>query len=273
LLSPLRLQILHDNGAMNVNDIRVALGLPQSTIATNIIALEDSGLITTKTIKGKRGQQEICSARFSKILVRFANAPATTASELVEVAMPPGLYTSCEVAAPCGLCSSSEVIGLLDLPIPSSIRAAWKRRWCGSGGLRRVQVPEQRTAVADGARVYRAVARARLGGARQRAGLAVGHHAVDQRCEDRHLDLRRPRQAPWSVHAALVEDRKLQFGELKTWAIDGAGSYLDGTRTSDVTLPIFRSGIIARFGRGSASRSGPASTSLAKALATMIRTS
>jgi predicted transcriptional regulator len=108
LALPLRLQILqllHDNGAMNVNDIRAALGLPQSTIATNIIVLEESGLITTKTLKGKRGPQKVCSARFSEILVRFANAPTAATSDVVEVAMPPGLSTTYEVAAPCGLCS------------------------------------------------------------------------------------------------------------------------------------------------------------------------
>ena len=34
----------------------------------------------------------------------------------IEVAMPIGLYTSCEVSAPCGLCSPRGVIGLLDVP-------------------------------------------------------------------------------------------------------------------------------------------------------------
>ena len=34
----------------------------------------------------------------------------------IEVAMPLGLYTSCEVSAPCGLCSTEGIIGLLDVP-------------------------------------------------------------------------------------------------------------------------------------------------------------
>ncbi len=34
----------------------------------------------------------------------------------IEVAMPIGLYTSCEVSAPCGLCSPKGIIGLLDVP-------------------------------------------------------------------------------------------------------------------------------------------------------------
>jgi predicted transcriptional regulator len=32
------------------------------------------------------------------------------------VAMPLGLYTSCEVSAPCGLCSAEGIIGFLDVP-------------------------------------------------------------------------------------------------------------------------------------------------------------
>jgi len=34
----------------------------------------------------------------------------------IEVAMPIGLYTSCQVSAPCGLCSADGIIGLLDVP-------------------------------------------------------------------------------------------------------------------------------------------------------------
>src|SRR3569833_3694322 len=46
---------------------------------------------------------------------------------MIEVAMPVGLYTSCEVSAPCGLCSTEGIIGLLDVPDtfldPSRMRA------------------------------------------------------------------------------------------------------------------------------------------------------
>jgi predicted transcriptional regulator len=241
LASPLRLQILqllHDNGAMNVNDIRLALGLPQSTIATNIIVLEESGLITTKTIKGKRGQQKVCSARFSEILVRFANGPATTASDVVEVAMPPGLYTSCEVAAPCGLCSSSEVIGLLDVPDtfldPRRMEAALV--WFGRGFVE-YKFP-------NNARLSQmALGRLELSLelASEAPGIApdwpsditlwINDVRIGTWTSPGDLGGRRGRYTPrwWKTESS-------QFGELKTWAIDGAGSYLDGIRTSNVTL-------------------------------------
>ena len=37
-------------------------------------------------------------------------------ANVIEVEMPLGLYTSCEVSAPCGLCSADGIIGLLDVP-------------------------------------------------------------------------------------------------------------------------------------------------------------
>ena len=37
-------------------------------------------------------------------------------SDIIEVAKPIGLYTSCEVSAPCGLYPADGIIGLLDVP-------------------------------------------------------------------------------------------------------------------------------------------------------------
>jgi predicted transcriptional regulator len=55
LASPVRLNILRvlrENGPLNVNDIGRALGLPQSTVATNVQILEKSALIRTETPAG-----------------------------------------------------------------------------------------------------------------------------------------------------------------------------------------------------------------------------
>jgi predicted transcriptional regulator len=241
LASPLRLrilQLLHDNGAMNVNDIRVALGLPQSTIATNIITLEECGLVTTKTIKGRRGQQKVCSARFSEILVRFANGPATPARDVVEVAMPPGLYTSCEVVAPCGLCSRSEVIGLLDVPDtfldPRRMEAALV--WFGRGFVE-YKFP-------NNARLSRMTLE-RLELSLELASEAPG--SAPDWPSDITLWVNDVRIGTWTSPGDLGGRRgrytprwwkadSSQFGELKTWAVDHHASYLDGTRLSDVAL-------------------------------------
>ena len=138
LASPVRiaiLKLLRQTGPMNVNMISAALGLPQSTIATNIKALETSRLIHTEAAQARKGQQKICSVPFDGVLIRLDGETAKRRDNIVEVSMPIGLYTSCEVSAPCGLCSTESIIGLLDVPDffldPSRMRASLV--WFGRG--------------------------------------------------------------------------------------------------------------------------------------------
>jgi predicted transcriptional regulator len=140
LASPVRvsiLQLLHDRGKMNVNEISAALSLPQSTVAVNILTLEEAGLIETYSVKATKGHQKVCSARYDEIIVRFDTPEKKHNSNQIEVAMPLGLFTSCEVSAPCGLCSPEGVIGLLDVPDffldPGRVQAALI--WFGRGNV------------------------------------------------------------------------------------------------------------------------------------------
>lgn len=139
LASPIRLRILkllHVRGPLNVNAISEALALPQSTIATNIQILERAALIRTRTVKATKGHQKICSAIYEEIVINFAEAARKTIdNQIIEVAMPLGLYTSCNVSAPCGLCSIEGIIGPLDVPDhfldPERMKAALI--WFGRG--------------------------------------------------------------------------------------------------------------------------------------------
>ena len=70
----------------------------------------------TETRKASKGQQKICTACFDEIVIRLDGQSPAEPRDVVEVAMPLGLYTSCQVTAPCGLCSTKGVIGLLDVP-------------------------------------------------------------------------------------------------------------------------------------------------------------
>ncbi len=138
LASPVRvriLKLLRGRGPLNVNEISEALELPQSTIAANIQVLERSGLIHTEASKATKGQQKICSVRYDEIIVRLDEPSKPQDRNLVEVAMPIGLYTTCDVRAPCGLCSGESVLGLLDVPEyfldPDRMRASLV--WFGRG--------------------------------------------------------------------------------------------------------------------------------------------
>ncbi|MEO8757011.1 MAG: helix-turn-helix domain-containing protein [Devosia sp.] len=119
LASPVRVQMLkalHLRGGLNVNDIAALLQLPQSTVSSNLQILEEAGLIQTETQKARKGNQKICRAVYDEVLVMFREDAAASRPDIIEVAMPVGLYTSCEISAPCGLCSTSGIIGLLDVP-------------------------------------------------------------------------------------------------------------------------------------------------------------
>src|SRR5262245_19541328 len=140
LASPIRIRILkllRSEGQLNVNDISQRLALPQSTVAINVQTLEEAGLITTEAVKARKGHQKLCSAKFDEIVVRFESEELARDANVVEVAMPLGLYTSVEVGTPCGLCSSDGVIGLLDVPDffldPARVQAALI--WFGRGSV------------------------------------------------------------------------------------------------------------------------------------------
>jgi predicted transcriptional regulator len=101
---------------MNINDIASALGLPQSSVSSNVQILEEAGLIRTETQRARKGNQKLCHTLFDEVLVMFKEDSTPANSDKVEVAMPLGLYTSCEVSGPCGLCSAEGIIGFLDVP-------------------------------------------------------------------------------------------------------------------------------------------------------------
>jgi predicted transcriptional regulator len=117
LASEIRLKILEilHKGEKNVNEIKEETGLPQSTIATNIMMLEKAKLIETRSIKAAKGTQKICSALYDEFIIEFSE-PITEVKDTIEVEMPIGLFIEYAVSPPCGMCSVEKIIGLLDTP-------------------------------------------------------------------------------------------------------------------------------------------------------------
>ena len=73
-----------------------------------------AGLIRTETQRARKGNQKICHTLFDEVLVMFKKDPESAKGDTIEVAMPLGLYTTCEVSAPCGLCSRDGIVGYID---------------------------------------------------------------------------------------------------------------------------------------------------------------
>lgn len=241
LASPIRvaiLRLLHTNGALNVNEISHRLSLPQSTVATNVQTLEDAGLITTETVKAKKGHQKICAARYDEIIVRFEGEKSQRSTDLVEVAMPLGLFTSVEVSAPCGLCSTDGVVGLLDVPDsfldPNRVQAALI--WFGRGYVE-----------------YKFPNNAKL----LNSGVASLEFSMELSSEVPGTNVNWPsditvwvNEVPigtWTSPGDYGDKRGVftpawwklegsQYGKLKTWRTARQGTFIDGVRISDVTI-------------------------------------
>jgi predicted transcriptional regulator len=241
LASPVRVKILkalHLRGGLNVNDIADLLELPQSTVSSNLQILEEAGLIKTETQKARKGNQKICRAVFDEVLVMFKEDVAATRQNIIEVAMPVGLYTSCEVSAPCGLCSTEGIIGLLDVPDifldPGRMRAGlmWFTR-----GFIEYQFP-------NNARLSKTNIEAlefSLELSSEVPGTAtewpseitiwVNHQDVGTWTSPGDFGDQRGVYTPdwWTLRGS-------QYGMLKTWRVARDGTYVDGVKISPVSL-------------------------------------
>jgi len=241
LASPVRIRILrllHRRGPLNVNEISQALELPQSTVATNVQVLEQTQLIRTETVKASNGHQKICAARYHEIVIRFGDNGRPVDDDVIEVAMPLGLYTSCSVTAPCGLCSSDGVIGLLDVPAyfldPSRMRAGliWFERGhveykfpnnakLGNTGLEALEFSMELSSEVPGTNTDWP----------SDISLWVNDRLIGSWTSPGDFGDKRGVYTPrwWKLEGS-------QYGELKTWRVTDEGCFVDGARISDVRL-------------------------------------
>jgi predicted transcriptional regulator len=241
LASPVRvriLKLLHDHGPLNGNDIADRLDLPQSTVSTNIQILEAAGLIRTETQKARKGNQKICHSTFDEVLVMFKEDISPLRSNFIEVAMPLGLYTSCEVSAPCGLCSTEGIIGLLDVPEtylePDRMKAGliWFTR-----GFLEYQFPNNAKLAQNTIEV--------LEFAMELSSEVPGTSADWP--SDITLSVNSTEIGTWTSPGDFGDKRGVytpdwwklkgsQYGKLKSWRVTNEGTYVDGVKISPVSL-------------------------------------
>ena len=105
-----------------MNQLAQDLGLPSRTVATNVAVLDERGPRPEGDREGAQGEPE--DLQHGLRGVPFTGARTEDDSDLIEVEVPIGLFTSFEGSAPCGLCSTESIIGHLDMPARSSIPAA-----------------------------------------------------------------------------------------------------------------------------------------------------
>lgn len=241
LASPMRLRILQHlrrNGPANVNEIAAALKLPQSTVATNIQLLERAKLIAASLGKAAKGQQKVCSARYDEIIIQLAPTQPNRERDVVEVEMPLGLYTSCEVTAPCGLCSTERIMGVLDVPDlfldPSRVQAGLI--WFGRGYVE-YKFPNNAKVLKSGieALEFELELSSEVPGTNKHwpsdISLWVNHVNIGTWTAPGDYGDRRGRFTPrwWKLEGS-------QYGELTHWRIDNEGTFIGERRVSRVRL-------------------------------------
>lgn len=232
------LKLLHVEGSMNVNDIAARLDQPQSTISSNLQVLVDAGLVRTESRKARKGNQKICHSLFDEVLVMFKEELGALKDNTIEVAMPLGLYTSCEVTGPCGLCSPNGIIGLLDVPDafldPGRMNAGliWFTR-----GYVEYQFP-------NNARLGQTAIHS-MEFALELSSEVPGTHADWP--SDITLSVNGTEIGTWLSTGDYGDRRGVftpdwwklkgsQYGKLKSWRVTDEGTYVDGVKISPVSL-------------------------------------
>ncbi len=232
------LKVLHQNGALNVNEIAAKLSLPQSTVSANVQILEDAGLVRSETQKARKGNQKVCRSTFDEVLVVFKEDLDSLKSDAIEVSMPLGLYTSCEVSAPCGLCSTEGIIGLLDVPDSFLEPARMKTGllWFTRGYVE-YQFPNNARSSMEEIEQLEVV---------MELSSEVPGTSADWP-SDITLSVNGIDAGTWTSPGDFGDKRGVytpawwklagsQYGKLKSWRINGDGTYVDGVRISDVSL-------------------------------------
>ena len=232
------LKLLSRDGPKNVNQLAERLNLPQSTVSANVQILERSGLVATRSEKARKGSQKICEANYSDILLSFGAARQEDRGGEIEVSMPIGLFNRWEVSAPCGLCSADGIIGLLDVPNtflePDRMKAGLL--WFNKGFVE-YQFPNN----------------AKL----RQSPISAVEFSMELSSEvpgtspdwpsDIFLQVNDIDVATWTSPGDYGDKRGVytpswwklagsQYGKLKTWRINGEGSFVDGVKVSQVTL-------------------------------------
>ncbi|MFZ3584172.1 ArsR/SmtB family transcription factor [Loktanella sp. DJP18] len=232
------LKLLHDHGGMNINQIAERLGQPQSSVSNNVQSLVKAGLIRTETVSARKGSQKVCHAVYDEIVVSFHKPAPRLPSDVIEVAMPLGLYTNAAVVGPCGICSPTGIIGLLDVPAtfldPERMKASLL--WFTSGFVE-YQFPNN--AHLKG-----------LGVDRIEFALEVSSEVPGTHTDwpsDICLSINGVELGVWTSPGDFGDRRGVytpdwwklagsQYGLLKTWQVTTEGSFVDGRKISDIGL-------------------------------------
>lgn len=107
------LELLTTHTQLNMQDIANELNLSSGTITMHIKKLMDCGLIEVSSIPGKQGIQKICYLPKDKLIIDIGTEISASSYES-EISI--GHYSSYKAVPTCGLATKDKIIGEVDDP-------------------------------------------------------------------------------------------------------------------------------------------------------------
>jgi predicted transcriptional regulator len=233
-----RLAILNylGNHTCSVLEIADALDLPASTATQHINILEEAGLITTDLQPATRGLQRMCARVYDQVVIHLLSERNTDEST-VEVSMPIGAYSDVSVTPTCGLAGEIGIIGQLDDPAtfyePERIYA--QLLWFHKGFVEYL-FPNRLPAGAtlDSLELsFEVCSEAPLHHLDWSSDITVWINGTEIGTWTSPADFGGERGA---LTPAWWDIENTQYGLMKIWKVNPAGSFVDGIQVSDVTL-------------------------------------
>lgn len=238
LSSPLRISILEllmRDGPMSMTEIAERVGVTGGALTPHIKQLSGCGLICIQFVSGRHGLQRVCAANECRILVDPTQA--TRNANVYETEIDVGQYTGYEAFPTCGLATTEHIIGAEDNPqyfaSPERVNAGilWIRQGYFEYVLHNFLQPDQELI--------------ELQISMELASEAPG--SSENWPSDIHFYLNGSLLCHWTspadfgrVHGIYTPDwwdlSWNQYGLFKLLSIDGTGTYIDGTKRSDVVL-------------------------------------
>jgi predicted transcriptional regulator len=223
-------------GEKNINELGTALGASQPTVTKHIQQLEQVGLVESEYMPGAQGMQKRCRLKHNRLIIDLA-PDIVTDDRLDEVSMPIGLYTLVSPGGTCGLANRTKFIGFLDKAqsFYDPERATAEILWMANGFVEYAFPNDLPTTMEVD---------------RLEVVMEVCSEAPDHNPDwpsDLTLWINGVELGTWTCPGDFGGKRGLltptwwvehmtQFGLLKIWSVDREGSYVDGSRISDVTL-------------------------------------
>ncbi|MFC5652950.1 ArsR/SmtB family transcription factor [Paenibacillus solisilvae] len=114
--SETRIQIIEllDAGPMNIKQLAERLLLSSAIVTKHIQKLENAGIVSCKSIAGRRGTQKICSLQLNQAVLQFKTRKQDVLANTISI--PVGQYSAFDVKPACGMASRTQIIGLIDDP-------------------------------------------------------------------------------------------------------------------------------------------------------------